>query len=346
MATDRLEIEYTACALCGADDYAPLFSVAVGQAVFGIVRCRHCGLVYLNPRPSPATAMEYYPPDYGAHSPLPGKLSFRERIKLLALERDKQHGIKRLIIRQLGNLVALWVGLDVRYIPGGRLLDIGCGNGRSVRLYQLAGWDAWGVEPNEAAARYAQAAGLQVFVGTLEQMRFPSEHFDIVTMYQVLEHVANPKELLSEVYRILKPGGQLLISVPNIECYDFGIFQAEWFPLEVPRHFYHFSLDTLSQFLCQAGFLIERVKPQYMLLRCTWNDYRRLIKRLARGLQDAEISWHEALLRLLIVFVRGFVFKPVAFAISRNNRVRRFAYFLNLYARKPDFGDLTRGENA
>jgi SAM-dependent methyltransferase len=290
--------------------------------------------------------MEYYPPGYGAHSPLPGKLSFRELIKLLALERDKQYGIKRSIIRQLGNLVALRVGLDVRYIPGGRLLDIGCGNGHSVRLYQLAGWDAWGVEPNEAAARYAQAAGLQVLVGTLEQARFPPDYFDVVTVYQVLEHVASPRDLLAEVYRVLKPGGQLLISVPNIECYDFGILQAEWFPLEVPRHFYHFSLDTLSQLLRQAGFLIERVKPQYMLLTCTWNDYRRLIKRLARGLQDAEISWHEAVWQLLNVFVRGFVFKPVAFMISHDNRARRFAYFLNFYARKPAILSLTKKENA
>lgn len=99
----------------------------------------------------------------------------------------------------------------------GRPLDVGCGNGAYIDQMRQLGWDVVGIEPDGEAASTAMKSGLNVFRGSLEDAKFPAEHFDIVTMNHVIEHVANPAILLKECRRVLKPVGRLVVATTKYQ---------------------------------------------------------------------------------------------------------------------------------
>jgi len=323
--------ESVSCPVCGqAESSIFLEGIAPNGLEFRLVKCAACDLVYLNPRPSLERLMDYYPPDYGAHEA--PNVGLRQKLKLLALRANqRQSGIKGAWQAWPGRRLKPLLGLKVEYIPGGRILDVGCGNGLNVWLYQQAGWEAVGVEPADSAASIARSMGLRVYTGTLDQVRFSSSSLDVVTMYQVLEHVPNPRMVLDECRRILRPGGRLLISVANIECYDLHLFGSTWFPLEVPRHLCHFSVQTLSRLLQESGFRVSHVNPQYLLFRATLNDFRKLYAYLRAQVSAGYLSRREASGKLVVVGIQGFLVKPLRFLVA-SKREQQFAYFLNLHA--------------
>src|SRR5205823_6579184 len=102
--------------------------------------------------------------------------------------------------------------------------------------------------------------GVQVAVGSLAQAAFPARSFDIVTLFHVMEHVANPREVLSEVSRILKPDGVLVLQVPNIDSWQFRAFGAKWYGLDIPRHVIDYSKAAMLRLLADSGFEPRRVK--------------------------------------------------------------------------------------
>lgn len=325
------------CGLCGAAR-GSVFSegVAPSGLPFRLVKCGACQLVYLSPRPPDTQLMNYYPRDYMPHAPFPEHLTLRDRLKWLVLTRHQPgstwlqragQGSANLLLRPL-------IGQVIDFVPGGRILDVGCGNGWNVRLYQAAGWEAYGVEPNATAVANARSRGLNVVAGSVLEAGFRADFFDAITMYQVLEHVASPRDLLRECGRILKPGGRCVVSVPNIECYDQSLFQADWIPLDVPRHLYHYSIATLPKMLVAAGFRVDRVKAQYLTFSSTWNDYRRLVGRLRSGVHLGSVRAVELLKSAVIVGARGFLAKPFRLVAS-SNRASEFAYYLHAYATKP-----------
>ena len=323
--------EFIDCPLCGqVESSAFLQGVASSGQGFRLVKCAACELIYLNPRPALEHLMDYYPPDYGGHAA--PRVGLRQRLKLLALKANqRQPGIQGIFKAWAGRQLKPLLGLEVEYVPGGRILDVGCGSGLNVWLYQQAGWDAIGVEPADSAAATARSMGLDVRTGTLDEVRFPSSYFDVITMYQVLEHIANPRTVLEECHRILKPGGKLLVSVPNIECYDLRLFGSGWLPLEVPRHLCHYSTQTLGRLARDCGFRVDRVKPQYLLFRGTADDFRKLYRRTRTQLDAGGLSRWEAIRSPWRAGILGFVVKPLRLLLARDHR-EEFAYHLNLYA--------------
>jgi SAM-dependent methyltransferase len=136
----------------------------------------------------------------------------------------------------------------------GKVLDIGCGRGLLLNKLRERGWEPRGTELSEEAAAYARhKLNLPVTTEELRECRFPGEEFDLVILWHVLEHVQEPRAMLEEVSRILKPGGVLLVAVPNFGSYEARRTGPGWFHLDVPRHLTHFTPRTLGEALGLAG---------------------------------------------------------------------------------------------
>ena len=144
--------------------------------------------------------------------------------------------------------------------PGGRILDVGCGKGEFVANLGDRGWQAQGVELSRIAADYArEKMEIEVFNGELKDAGFPDGHFDLITLWHVLEHCHDPSGVLAETNRILRTEGRLLVSVPNFHSLQARVMKNDWYHLDTPRHLYHFAPVTISKFLEKTGFRILKI---------------------------------------------------------------------------------------
>ncbi|MCK5235855.1 MAG: class I SAM-dependent methyltransferase, partial [Deltaproteobacteria bacterium] len=159
-----------------------------------------------------------------------------------------------------------WLALDGDvsfhgFKGSGRLLDIGCNEGRGLRIYESNGFYAEGLELNEKAAAEARARGFKVHADMLEEF-LPEQSYDTVVMSNVLEHSLQPKEMLKHATRILKPGGQIWVSCPNVDSWLRVLFGRAWINWHVPFHIVHFSEDTLRDMLEDSGFMDITIRQE------------------------------------------------------------------------------------
>lgn len=238
-------MEYVHCNLCGCDD-----SEVVNQGPdlllnrpghFTLVRCRHCGLIYQNPRVTAPELSAYYPDEY---------LPYREEPTSLVERFNAAHALNRRCSQ-----------LMKHHPQVGTLLDVGCATGHFLNAMQERGWRVSGVELNGYAADYARKTfDLEIFTGTLAEAVFPESSFDVVTMWDVLEHVPDPKETLAEIARILKPGGLLALSLPNPQSVEARVFGDSWIGWDRPRHLFLFTPPVLRQYLSQSHLELSRIE--------------------------------------------------------------------------------------
>ncbi len=251
--------EYIACNLCGARNFKLIYPSTLTSAQpdakdfrctsasYGvhppIVRCKVCGLVYANPRWESAVVNESYSvvedPTYVEERE--GRVITFTR-NLLPLEQLVQNSSTR------------------------RLLDVGCHIGVMVELAQARGWDAWGVEPSTWAAEQARARGLRVITGTLADAQLEDDYFDVVTVWDVIEHLTDPTAELRQIHRVIKPGGIIAIHTIDIESPFARLMGTRW-PWLMEMHLYYFSPRTLGKMLEQIGFEVIRSSPQGRFLR-------------------------------------------------------------------------------
>jgi len=143
---------------------------------------------------------------------------------------------------------------------GSRLLEIGSGSGRTLELLRELGWTTQGVEQDPNAVRNCISKNLDVRQGTLFEQKYASDSFDAVIMSHVIEHLHDPRATLSEILRILKPGGLLSMTAPNILCLGARHFGKAWLGWDPPRHIHNFSPGSIMTLVKSAGFSMANVK--------------------------------------------------------------------------------------
>jgi len=217
------------CAICGSalNVYLPKVSDPLTHEIFAISKCGRCGLGYTVPRPQDLAP--YYPEKY---------YGFR-------------HGFSTgMYVRRRVRFVTASVPPGQR---GGKLLDIGCGDGTFLLAARAAGWNVIGTERNPAPAR---SSGLEVYedIGSLEN----AAPFDCVTMWHSLEHMPDILGELRKIKMVLKPEGVLIIAVPDFGGMQARLFREHWLHLDVPRHLYHFDARALEFCLSAIGVKVQR----------------------------------------------------------------------------------------
>lgn len=234
------------CNLCGRDEYrvrypATADSDALRVEAFRcthsgyghhpqIVECCHCGLVYANPR---------WPAEFvlGAYTAVEDETYVQERLGREITFRNHLQRLER-----------------VAGPPDGRrLLDAGAYIGVFVEVATAAGWQAMGVEPSEWAAAEAQRRGLDVRVGTMDSVDLSDASFDVVTMWDVIEHVVDPAAELERARRLLRPGGWLVVHTMDIDAPIARLMGPRW-PWLMDMHLYYFSGRTLGRMLTEHGY--------------------------------------------------------------------------------------------
>lgn|ERR1019366_1303633 len=221
---------------------------------FNVVKCRTCGLMRTNPRPTPDTIGFYYPDDY---APYVGT-----RVQHA---RPKSASWIKMLLRPIVRRVFNFNMTTLPAMSPGRMLEIGCASGSFLHQMAGQGWQVQGIEFSEKAARAAAQLGYRVHAGPLETAPQPDEPFDLIVGWMVLEHLHDPVGGLQKLREWAKPGAWLVLSVPNAASQSFRFFKNRWYDLHLPNHLYHFTPHTIELVFKASGWKLEKVHHQRVL---------------------------------------------------------------------------------
>ncbi len=234
--------EIPACDWCKGVESEPILQgpdmLMELPGTFQHVRCLNCGLIRQNPRLTWEVMENYYPENYSAYKPI------IDTEKHLSTRLDRRYGMwKRLKSLE-------------RYKAGGRLLDIGCGSGIFLAEAERSSkWDLIGIEPNASAAKRAQAyLESPIIQASFSDVSLDASSFDVITMWNVLEHLESPITDIQRIYQLLKDGGLFIFSIPNLESWEAKIMGPYWIGWDLPRHLYLFPRELLNEILSTMGF--------------------------------------------------------------------------------------------
>jgi SAM-dependent methyltransferase len=200
------------------------------QEEYDLFRCSTCSYVWLGTPPKPEEMGLHYDEDYHRDIAAAGEGSATHRW------RSQRETISRAK-------------------TSGAILDIGCSSGGFLGTMKGGSWKLYGIEMEASTAEKARAiTGAEVFVGDVLDAPFPAESFDVITCFDVLEHVYHPRQFLTKVFEWLKPGGIFYAMVPNIDSWEARVLGTYWYGLELPRHISHFSPRSLRYVMTSLGF--------------------------------------------------------------------------------------------
>jgi 2-polyprenyl-3-methyl-5-hydroxy-6-metoxy-1,4-benzoquinol methylase len=236
--------QITYCPVCKGTDFAHFLTCkdyTVSQESFNIVSCKSCNFKFTNPRPSDSEIGKYYKSeDYVSHSDT--KKGLINRL---------YHMVRTRTLKQKLELIS-------QYVSRGTILDYGCGTGMFLKTCADAGWKSFGFEPDTDAKKLAEQKGL--IVATSKEA-LAGNKYDIISLWHVLEHVTDLDETLQFFSKNISDKGRLIIAVPNYTSADAKYYKEFWAGYDVPRHIYHFEINTLKKLLVNHGFSLEETKP-------------------------------------------------------------------------------------
>jgi len=257
-------IEFVPCSLCdfsGFETVRPpsypaglsrqnlleIYSASSDHVLFdAMVRCSGCGLIYLNPRVRADLIIESY-----SNAADPTFIDQNEeRVKTF------ERSLRQLARRQ-------------GFAPDGtkRILDIGCAGGAFPKAAQNLGFEAVGVEPSRwLVEKGRELYGLDLRQGLLKDQHFPDCSFDLASLWDVIEHLPDPNEVIAEVHRILKPDGLLIVNYPDYGSVARKVLGNKW-PMLLSVHLTYFTRTTILKFMQNHGFEVIEIKPFWQTLQ-------------------------------------------------------------------------------
>lgn len=316
------------CPLCASSLSRTLRRFEVRHAglegEFQLRQCDHCELVYISPRPDDQLLSRLYGEEFyfPKDSPFTGIAS-----GVQDLIQDARRGVveKRSAV--------------------GRLLDVGSGDGTFVHHMTSHGWDATGLDFSPAARELALRKQLRgsFLQGSLTDIDLPAGSFDAITLWQVLEHIGEPLQVLRRVKELLRPGGLFVASVPNIEGLSAVLTGDRWWGLDVPRHLVHYTPRTLRRAVLGAGLQVVDIRhfsfqyDPYALLHSSldWAFTRRhFLSDLAKSRVDGRMSPLEYGYNLTALAVLGPLLAPFSLLATTTGACLRHGGFIEIIARR------------
>ena len=230
-------MEFVNCNLCGQSEE----KLVATQNTYKMVECKNCELIYLNPRPNWTTLNSLY--------------------KSYHTRNQKDVETWKLLMKKIYVETANFI--TMKSLKPGKLLDIGCGYGHFLDFMRTIGWKVKGVDTSAQAVAYAISKELDVEHGTFNHDKYLPESFNVVTLFYVLEHLQDPLDILKKIYRILKPGGILVLRVPYTTpiVKALSILNIKNNLYDSPFHLYDFSPKTLNLIIDKAGYKSIKVFP-------------------------------------------------------------------------------------
>jgi SAM-dependent methyltransferase len=273
-----------ACPLCGDARRSLMFgslrdlSFGVAPGQWTLWRCLACSAGYLDPRPSESSIERAYGgyytqarPNRGLQLAHIGGSGLKARLRLGYYNARYGFGFPGgwpagfMLACLTPRIRAQWDHyirhLERPAVLGAKLLDIGCGSGEFLYLAQALGYSATGLDRDPGAVAGGRAAGLDVRAGKLPDTGLPGDSYDHITLSHVFEHLHGPRMAAAELLRLLKPGGRVWFSQPNIDADGLKLFGDAWRGLEAPRHLCLPSLPAFEALLRSAGFVDVRTMP-------------------------------------------------------------------------------------
>jgi SAM-dependent methyltransferase len=272
----------------------------VDNQVFEILRCPRCGMGCTMPKLPSDQLGRYYP--------------------------DAYYGLDENILMEAGRASRLFrqdrMNRIQRYVSSGRLIDIGSGTGMFLKTAREYGFDVEGLELSKKAATFGNATWeLDIKQGNLHESVFPPDRYDVVTLWHVFEHLHDPLVAIRQLYDMVKPGGMLVVAVPNFTSIQARLFRARWFHLDVPRHLFHHTPDSIGMIAKAAGF--KTIEINFFSREHNWAGILGSVMRLS---PPHENFIHKTVRKLIGV--------PVARGIAFLEAMAGRGGTLELYARK------------